>query len=96
MPPVYQRLVEKLPSLGVMAQLSGMMGDTAKRAVESTNVPQLMAALRGRVEHTEERLNNMADKSFRAMEDELSGVRTEVRLSANGHPLPSSWNAFLV
>ncbi|CBJ27886.1 hypothetical protein Esi_0086_0080 [Ectocarpus siliculosus] len=59
-------------------ELSGMMGDIAKRAVESTNVPQLMAALRGRVEHTEERLNNMADKSFRAMEDELSGVRTEV------------------
>ncbi|CAM9761139.1 unnamed protein product, partial [Ectocarpus sp. 13 AM-2016] len=59
-------------------ELSSMMGDTAKRAVESTNVPQLMAALRGRVEHTEERLNNMVDKSFRAMEDELSGVRTEV------------------
>ncbi|CAM9852110.1 unnamed protein product [Ectocarpus sp. 6 AP-2014] len=59
-------------------ELSGMMGDIAKRAVESTNVPQLMAALRGRVEHTEGRLNNMADKSFRAMEDELSGVRTEV------------------
>ncbi|CAM9766546.1 unnamed protein product [Ectocarpus fasciculatus] len=59
-------------------ELSGVMGDTAKRAVESTNVPQLMAALRGRVEHTEERLNNMTDKSFRAMEDELSGIRTEV------------------
>ncbi|CAM9150550.1 unnamed protein product [Ectocarpus sp. 12 AP-2014] len=59
-------------------ELSSMMGDTAKRAVESTNVPQLMTALRGRVEHTEERLNNMVDKSFRAMEDELSGVRTEV------------------
>lgn len=55
------------------------MGDTAKRAVESTNVPQLMTALRGRVELAEERLNNMADKSFRALEDELTGVRTEVR-----------------
>lgn len=72
------------------------MGDTAKRAVESTNVPQLMAALRGRVEHTEERLNNMADKSFRAMEDELSGIRSEVRSRDNGHTLPGSWDAVLV
>lgn len=54
------------------------MGDTAKRAVESTNVPQLMTTLRGRVELAEERLNNMADKSFRALEDELTGVRAEV------------------
>lgn len=60
-------------------QLSGLMGDTAKRAVESTNVPQLMTALRGRVELAEERLNNMADKSFRALEEELTGVRSEVR-----------------
>lgn len=56
------------------------MGDTAKRAVESTNVPQLMTALRGRVELAEGRLNNMADKSLRALEDELSSVRSEVRV----------------
>eukprot|EP00903_Cladosiphon_okamuranus_P005748 g5703.t2 len=59
-------------------QLSGLMGDTAKRAVESTNVPQLMTTLRGRVELAEERLSNMADKSFRALEDELTGLRVEV------------------
>lgn len=69
-------------SIGRTVQLSGLMGDTAKRAVESTNVPQLMTTLRGRVELAEERLNNMADKSFRALEDELTGVRAEVhRLS---------------
>ncbi|CAM9672864.1 unnamed protein product, partial [Hapterophycus canaliculatus] len=59
-------------------ELSELMGDTAKRAVESTNVPQLMTALRGRVELAEGRLNNIADKSLRALEDELSGVRAEV------------------
>lgn len=65
-------------SLGGTVQLSGLMGDTAKRAVESTNVPQLMTTLRGRVELAEERLTNMADKSFRALEDELAGARAEV------------------
>lgn len=65
--------------LGGTVQLSGLMGDTAKRAVESTNVPQLMTTLRGRVELAEERLNNIADKSFRALEDELTGVRAEVQ-----------------
>ena len=59
--------------------MSGLMGDTAKRAVESTNVPHLITALRGRVELAEERLNNMADKSFGALEHELTGVRAEVR-----------------
>ncbi|CAM9812348.1 unnamed protein product [Scytosiphon promiscuus] len=59
-------------------ELSELMGDTAKRAVESTNVPQLMTALRGRVELVEGRINSMADKSLRALEDELSSVRLEV------------------
>lgn len=54
------------------------MGDTAKRVVESINVPQAITALRGRVELTEGRLNNMADTSFRSMEAELNGVRAEV------------------
>lgn len=60
------------------------MGDTAKRAVESTNVPHLVTALRGRVELAEERLNNMADKSFGALEHELTGVRAEVQQYKDG------------
>lgn len=72
------------------------MGDKAKRAVESTNVPQLMTALRGRVELAEERLNNMADKSFRALEDEITGVRTEVRRAVLAYPLASNAIGILV
>lgn len=64
--------------MAVCLQLSGMMTDTAKRVVESTNVPQALTLLKGRVEITEERLANMADKSFRSLEDELVGLRAEV------------------
>ena len=55
------------------------MTDTAKRVVESTNVPQAISLLKGRVEITEERLANMANKSFRSLEEELVGLRSEVR-----------------
>lgn len=81
--------IETLPKLfrylGGMMKLSELMGDTAKRAVESTNVPQLMTALRSRVELAEGRLNNVADKSLGALEDELSGVRAEVRAGMHCH-----------
>ena len=59
-------------------QLSGMITDTAKRIVESTNVPQAITLLKGRVEITEERLANMTDKSFRSLEEDLVGLRAEV------------------
>lgn len=54
------------------------MGETAKRVVESASVPQAVSALRGRVDLAEERLNNMAEKSFGSLEQELNAVRSEV------------------
>lgn len=54
------------------------MGETAKRVVESTNVPQAISALRGRVELAEGQLNSIAEKSFRSLEEELNSVRSEV------------------
>lgn len=54
------------------------MGETAKRVVESTNVPQAISALRGRVELAEGQLHSVADKSFRSLEEELNSVRSEV------------------
>ena len=62
------------------------MADTAKRVVESTNVPQAITLLKGRVEITEERLANMADKSFRSLEEELVGLRVEVSRGASTVP----------
>ncbi|CAM9151764.1 unnamed protein product, partial [Laminaria digitata] len=71
---------EKLDALkdSLANELAGMMADTAKRVVESTNVPQAITLLKGRVEITEERLANVADKSFRSLEEELAGLRAEV------------------
>lgn len=59
-------------------QLSGLMGETAKRVVETTGIPQDMSALRGRLEVAEERLSIMSEKSVRALEEQLHNLRTEV------------------
>lgn len=62
----------------VRVQLSSLVGDTAKREVESTGVPQEVSALRGRVEVAEERLSMISDKSFRTLQEELNHLRSEV------------------
>lgn len=59
-------------------QLSGLMGETAKRVVETNGVPQEVSALRGRLELAEERLSMMSEKSVKALEEQLQCLRTEV------------------